>query len=93
MDTGGRTADWETLARYRRYAEGRARNIAVLVVTNLAKNKIAPEGDADRSTEYFSETELEQIIHGFRSVAFYCDVFIGESELIKWLEGGGARKP
>jgi D-alanine-D-alanine ligase len=90
MSTVDRSADWETLARYRELARARANDIAVLVVANLAKNKTAPEGDTDRSTEYFSESELEQIVHGFRSFGFYCDVFIGESEFIKWVEGGGA---
>jgi len=91
MGTGDQAAGWETLTRYRRRAEVCAPNIAVLVVANLAKDKVAPESDTDRSIEYFSETELEQIVHGFRSFGFYCDVFIGESEFITWVEGGGAR--
>jgi D-alanine-D-alanine ligase len=91
MRTIDRKVDWETLARTREIALARADRIAVLVVSNLAKNKNAPEGDTDRSTEYFSESELEQIVHGFRSFGFYCDVFIGESEFMKWVEGGGAR--
>jgi len=68
-----------------------ADEIAVMAVANL-KDDVPFSTSFDRKTEYFTEDELEQIVSGFRTAGFYCDVFIGEGEFIDWVLGGGARR-
>jgi D-alanine-D-alanine ligase len=82
---------WLTLAQYRDLAREKANNIAVMVVANVVENKGGATDTSDRSTEYFSESELEQIVFAFRSFGFYCDIFFGESDFIRWVEGGGPK--
>lgn len=68
-----------------------ASEIAVMSVANL-KDDGDVKSVLDRQTEYFSESELDEIVRGFRECGFYCDTFIGEDAFMNWVLGGGPRR-
>jgi D-alanine-D-alanine ligase len=65
-------------------------DIAILVVSNL-KEQPHYSSRFDRSAEYFNESELDEITNALRSNGIYVDVYIGEEDFIRWIEGGGLR--
>jgi D-alanine-D-alanine ligase len=72
-------------------ARTHADEIAIFSVANL-KDATPFASDYDRQTEYFSESELEQIVGSFRANGFYCDVFVGELDFMRWAMAGGHRR-
>jgi D-alanine-D-alanine ligase len=68
-----------------------AGDIAIFCVANV-QQKAALTSSYERSIEYFTEKELDQIVEAFRVNDFYCDVFVGEDEFLKWALGGGAQR-
>lgn len=68
-----------------------ASEIAVMSVANLQDDG-GVKSTLDRQTEYFSESELDEIIRGFRQCGFYCDTFIGEDAFMRWVLGGGPKR-
>jgi D-alanine-D-alanine ligase len=46
----------------------------------------------DRRSEYFTESELDDIVAAFRGCGFYCDVFVNEQDFMQWALGGGHRR-
>lgn len=69
--------------------KGLQNNIAVFIVANT--KQALPNNDylsSSITTEYFSETELEAIVNGFRNSGFYTDISIGEDQFIKKIQNG-----
>lgn len=64
---------------------------AVMVVSNL-QDRASLSTVFDRRSEYFTETEVEQLVSGFRRAGFYCDLFVGERAFMEWVAGGGIRR-
>ncbi|KIC36465.1 hypothetical protein RA27_22200 [Ruegeria sp. ANG-R] len=62
-------------------------DFGIACVVNVASGEYRSE--FDRSIEYFTEEELEEIVGGFREAGFYTDVFVGEDSFIRWVDGGG----
>lgn len=62
-------------------------DVGIACVVNLSSGNYASE--FDRSIEYFTEEELDEIVGSFREAGFYTDVFVGEESFIRWVEGGG----
>lgn len=77
----------KTVADLVEVAKKRVDEIGVACVVNVASGSYASE--FDRTIEYFTEEELDEIVGGFREAGFYTDVFVGEESFIRWVEGDG----
>jgi D-alanine-D-alanine ligase len=79
-----------TLERFLSLGEAASSSASVTVVANLK------EGDErshvhDVQTEYLTQTELDEIITGFREAGYYSEAFTDEVEFIRWLIAEGWR--
>ncbi|MEP4627154.1 MAG: hypothetical protein ABJR46_16560 [Tateyamaria sp.] len=63
------------------------KNTGIACVVNTSSGDY--ESEFDRSIEFFTEEELDEIVGGFREAGFYTDVFVGEESFIRWVEGNG----
>ena len=63
---------------------------AIFVIANVTESDLRRD-ITSRENEYFTDLELMEIVNGFRDGGFYCDYFLGESDFIRWVEGGGLR--
>lgn len=83
---------WDRIERLAESSLALANDIAVFSVANV---KDATDGYAtefDRRTEYFSESELDDIVGAFRACGFYCDVFLNETDFMQWVMAQGHKR-
>jgi D-alanine-D-alanine ligase len=76
-----------------RVADALRDTIGVLLVANV-KGRTTPLDDYATDsviTEFLSNSELDDFIHGFERSGTYCEVVIDESGFIKWLNNGNYR--
>ena len=88
MITNGRSPPWFRQALD--IAEELRNTVGVLLVANV-KGRTTPLDDYGTdsvTTEFLSNAELDNFIHGFEQAGIYCEVVVDESGFVEWLNGG-----
>jgi D-alanine-D-alanine ligase len=74
----------EGLSEILRLGRATSKASAVVVVANV-KEVQEPNDITDVRTEYLTETELSDIVSGFRKAGFHTTAFIDEFDFLRWL--------